>query len=84
MKKVILIILLALGTQLVCAADTWSELLRAYKMDLSTLARGNGYQKEDYTPDSYSGYALPLLEKDIKSNIKDIDRNSIGSYTDKP
>lgn len=44
MKKVILIILLALGTQLVCAADTWSELLRAYKMDLSTLARGNGYQ----------------------------------------
>ena len=44
MKKVILIILLALGAQRVCAADTWSDLLRAYKMDLSTLVRGNGYQ----------------------------------------
>ncbi len=44
MKKVIIIILLVLGIQRVCSADTWSEMLRAYKMDLSTLARGNGYQ----------------------------------------
>ena len=44
MKKCFLIVLMVLGAQLVCAADTWSELLRAYKLDLSTLARGNGYQ----------------------------------------
>ena len=44
MKKCFLIVLMVLGAQLVCAADTWSDLLRAYKMDLSTLARGNGYQ----------------------------------------
>ena len=43
---------------------------------------GNGYQKQDYTSDSYSGYALSLLEKDIQSDIKDINRNSICSYTD--
>ena len=44
MKKVVLIVLIALGTGLTCFADTWSDMLRAYKMDLSTLARGNGYQ----------------------------------------
>ncbi|MBR6347185.1 MAG: hypothetical protein IKR69_07340, partial [Bacteroidales bacterium] len=44
MKKVIISILLVLGTQLLCNADTWSDMLRAYKMDLSTLVRGNGYQ----------------------------------------
>jgi hypothetical protein len=44
MKKCFLIVLMVLGAQLVCAADTWSDLLRAYKMDLSTLVRGNGYQ----------------------------------------
>ena len=35
---------MVLGAQLLCAADTWSDMLRAYKMDLSTLVRGNGYQ----------------------------------------
>lgn len=44
MKKVIFSILIMLGAQLVCHADTWSDMLRAYKLDLSTLARGNGYQ----------------------------------------
>jgi len=44
MKKCFLLVLMVLGAQLVCAADTWSDLLRAYKMDLSTLVRGNGYQ----------------------------------------
>ncbi len=44
MKKVIISILLVLGTQLVCSADTWSDMLRAYKMDMSKLTRGNGYQ----------------------------------------
>ncbi len=40
MKKCFLLVLMVLGAQLVCAADTWSNLLRAYKMDLSTLVRG--------------------------------------------
>lgn len=44
MRKVIISILLVLGTQLLCNADTWSDMLRAYKMDLSTLVQGNGYQ----------------------------------------
>ena len=44
MKKCFLFVLIVLGAQLVCAADTWSDLLRAYKMDLNALARGNGYQ----------------------------------------
>ena len=44
MKKVISVILLVLGIQQVCSADTWSDMLRAYKLDLSTLTRGNGYQ----------------------------------------
>ena len=44
MKKAILTILILLGAVLTCTADSWSEMLRAYKMDLSTLTRGNGYQ----------------------------------------
>jgi len=44
MKKVLLSVWIVLGAQMVCAADTWSDMLRAYKMDLSTLVRGNGYQ----------------------------------------
>lgn len=44
MKKLILTILIALGAQLASPADTWSDMLRAYKLDLSTLVRGNGYQ----------------------------------------
>ena len=44
MRKVILTILIALGAQLACPADTWSDMLRAYKLNLSTLTRGNGYQ----------------------------------------
>ncbi len=44
MKKLILTILIALSSQFVCPADTWSDMLRAYKLDLSTLVRGNGYQ----------------------------------------
>ena len=44
MKKVLFTILIALGAQFACRADTWSDMLRAYKLDLSTLVRGNGYQ----------------------------------------
>ena len=44
MKKAILTLLILLGAVLTCHADTWSDMLRAYKMDLSTLTRGNGYQ----------------------------------------
>jgi hypothetical protein len=44
MRKVILTILIALGAQLACPADTWSDMLRAYKLNLSTLTPGNGYQ----------------------------------------
>ncbi len=44
MKKVLLAVLAVLGVQMVCVADTWSDMLRAYKMDLGTLVRGNGYQ----------------------------------------
>lgn len=44
MKKTVLTILLLLGAVLTCHADSWSDLLKAYKMDTSTLVRGNGYQ----------------------------------------
>ena len=44
MKKVLFIILVALCARFACRADTWSDMLRAYKLDLSTLVRGNGYQ----------------------------------------
>ena len=44
MKKAILTLLILLGTVYTSHADTWSDMLRAYKMDTSTLVRGNGYQ----------------------------------------
>lgn len=44
MRKALLSVLLVFGTVFPCAADSWSAMLRAYKMDVSALVRGNGYQ----------------------------------------
>lgn len=44
MKKTLVSILILFGAVFTGSADSWSDMLQAYKMDLSTLARGNGYQ----------------------------------------
>ena len=45
--------------------------------------RRYGYEEKDDTSDSDSRYALSLLEKNIQSNIEDIDRNGISCHADK-
>ncbi|MBQ9548160.1 MAG: hypothetical protein IJV01_03255 [Bacteroidales bacterium] len=65
MKKLILTVLIALGAQLVSPADSWSDMLRAYKLDLSTLVRGNGYQ---FFRSEAGGIGIAWSEMDSSGN----------------